>query len=138
MAIRFRVTAVSLLLASATIASTPAATAAELTAADITKLVSGNTLYIEFAATNVNTGGGAGVIAYTADGQVAAKFPNGQSWKGTWVVKDNTSCITWTGRPPNPCTRYDKTGDTTSLINMADGKPRGTITKVVPGNPEKL
>ena len=86
----------------------------------------------------MNTGAGAGILVYTADGKVTSKFPNGQSWKGTWAVKDNTSCITWEGRPPNPCTRYDKVGETTTLINIADGQPRGTITKVVPGNPEKL
>jgi hypothetical protein len=88
--------------------------------------LAGNMLYVEF------------VVAYTADGKVTSRFPNGQSWKGTWVVMDDTSCITWEGRPANPCTRYDKTGETTTLINMADGKPRGTITKVAPGNPEKL
>jgi hypothetical protein len=120
------------------LASIASAQAADLTGADITKLISGNTLYLEFVAANVNTGAGAGILVYTADGKVTSKFPNGQSWKGTWVVKDNTSCITWEGRPPNPCTRYDKVGETTTLINMADGKPRGTITKVAPGNPEKL
>jgi hypothetical protein len=134
--IPFRHAAACLLLISS--ASTPTANAADLTGSEISKLLSGNTLYVEFAATNVNTGAGAGVLAYTADGKVTSKFPNGQSWKGTWVVKDNTSCITWEGRPPNPCTRYDKNGDTTTLINMADGKPRGTISKTVPGNPEKL
>jgi hypothetical protein len=133
MTITKRCAAVCLWLASAA-----SAQAADMTGADIAKLISGNTLYMEFVAANVNTGAGAGVLVYTADGKVTSKFPNGQSWKGTWVVKDNTSCITWEGRPPNPCTRYDKVGETTTLINIADGRPRGTITKVVPGNPEKL
>jgi hypothetical protein len=120
------------------LASTTSTDAADLTGAEITKLISGNTLYMEFVAANVNTGAGAGLLVYTVDGKVTSKFPNGQSWKGTWLVKDNTSCITWESRPPNPCTRYDKVGDITTLINMADGRPRGTITKVAPGNPEKL
>jgi hypothetical protein len=146
MAIRFHVTAVNLLLASATsavvaavLAATTPATAADLTSAEITKLLTGNTLYFEFPTTNTVAGGGQGIFVYTADGKVTTKMPNGQAWKGTWTVKDdNTVCLTWEVGPVPGCTRYDKTGDTTTSINAADGKPRGKLVKTAPGNPEKL
>ncbi len=131
-------TAVVALLAIAGLAVMTPASAADMTGAEITKLVSGNTVYIAFEAGNAATGAGDGMIHYTADGKVSSKFPNGQAWKGVYVIKDNTSCITWEGRPPNPCTRYDKQGETVTLINTADGKPRGKVTKTVAGNPEKL
>ena len=109
-----------------------------MTGADITKLVSGNTAYIQFDGTTGNTGAGLGLIYYATDGKVATKFPNGNALKGVWVIKDNTSCITFEGRPPNPCTKYDKEGEVITLINTADGKARGKIVKFAAGNPEKL
>ncbi len=122
----------------ALLAAPYSAQAADMSGADITKLISGNTVYIEFEAANVNTGAGPGIIYYSTDGKVTAKFPNGNAPKGGWFIKDNTSCITWDGRPPNPCTKYDKQGEVITLINTADGKPRGKIVKMAPGNAEKL
>ena len=40
--------------------------------------------------------------------------------------------------PNNACTRYDKQGDTITLINIATGKARGKIVKTAPGNAENL
>jgi hypothetical protein len=119
------------------VAFAPAAQAADLTGAEITKLLSGNTLYFEFA--NPVAGDGQGAIYYGADGKVLTKMPNGQKWKGTWTVKDdNSACFVWEVGPPPGCTKYDKTGDTMISINPADGKPRGKLVKSVPGNAEKL
>ena len=120
------------------LAGTSSAKAGDLAGAEITKLISGNTVYIEFNAVNVNTGAGPGVLYYAADGKVTGKFPNGSAPKGIWVMKDNTSCITWDGQPPNPCTKYDKQGEVVTLINTGDGKPRGKIVKTSAGNAEKL
>jgi hypothetical protein len=111
--------------------------AAEITSPEITKLLTGNTLYFEFA--NPVAGTGQGALYYGADGKVLTKMPNGQKWKGTWTVKpDNSACFVWEVGPEPGCTKYDKTGDTTTSINAADGKPRGKLVKAVPGNAENL
>jgi hypothetical protein len=57
---------------------------------------------------------------------------------GTWAVKGNTGCIDWKEAPNNPCSRYDKQGDTITVINAVTNQPRCKITKTAPGNAEKL
>lgn len=42
-----------------------------MTAAEITKLVSGNTVYVAFEASQVNSGAGEGALYYSADGKVS-------------------------------------------------------------------
>ena len=59
-------------------------------------------------------------------------------WTGTWTIKDNTACTEWKQAPSNACTRYDKQGETTTLINVATGQPRAKIVKTADGNAEKL
>jgi hypothetical protein len=113
------------------------ATAAELSGAEVKELLSGKTLYLEFTAsiTGVN---GSGVIYYAPDGSVLYKTPKGDLWHGTLAFKDNTSCVDWKEQPNNPCTKYDKQGDSITLINTATGQVRGTIVKTAPGNAEHL
>jgi hypothetical protein len=113
------------------------ATAAELSGAEVKELLSGKTLYLEFTAsiTGVN---GSGAIYYAPDGSVLYKTPKGDLWHGTLAFKDNTSCVDWKEQPNNPCTKYDKQGDTITLINTATGQVRGTIAKTAPGNAEHL
>lgn len=125
-------------MATASLAASSAAHAADMAEADIKTLVSGNTLYLEFPATNANTGPGQGVVYHGDDGRAASKFPNGNAWQGTWKMQGAMLCIDWKDRPKNPCTRYDKQGETVTLINVETGQPRGKIVKVVPGNAEKL
>jgi hypothetical protein len=113
------------------------ATAAELSGAEVKELLSGKTLYLEFTAsiTGVN---GAGVIYYAPDGSVLYKTPKGDLWHGTLAIKDNTTCIDWKEQPNNACTKYDKQGDSITLINIATGQVRGKIVKTAPGNAEHL
>jgi hypothetical protein len=114
-----------------------AATAAEMTGAEIKDLISGKTVYLELTA--ASTGGeGKGVIYYAADGSALYKTASGAMLHGTWTVKDNTACTDWKERPNNPCSKYDKLGDTITQINVATGKPRGTVLKTVAGNADKL
>ena len=113
------------------------ASAAELTGAEIKELISGKSLYMEF--TGASTGGaGQGVIYYSADGSALYKTAPGPMWRGTWAIKDNTSCTDWKESPNNPCSKWDKQGDVLTQINVATGKSRGKLVKVVQGNPEKL
>jgi hypothetical protein len=113
------------------------ATAAELTGAEIKELVSGKSVYMEL--TEASTGGaGQGVIFYAVDGTALYRRANGGVWHGTWSVKDNTMCTDWKQSPNNPCSKYDKQGDTITQINVATGKPRGKVFKTVAGNAEKI
>jgi hypothetical protein len=113
------------------------AAAADLTGAELKTLLSGKSVYLENTATST-AGAGQGVIYYAADGNALYKTGSGKVLHGTWTIKDNTSCITWKEQPSNPCSRYDKTGDTITVINVATGQVRGKVLKVVDGNPEKI
>jgi hypothetical protein len=114
------------------------ASAAEMTGAQIKEFLSGKTIYLE-----LNTAGsvvavpGQAVLYFDANGTALNKSPKGL-WHGTWAIKDNTACIDWKEMPNNPCTKYDKTGDTVTFINVANGQPRGKVTKTADGNVEKL
>jgi hypothetical protein len=113
------------------------ASAADLTGAQIKELTSGNTLYLENTAASTG-GAGQGVIYYAADGTVLFKTAKGPILHGTWTIKENTACVDWKEQPNNPCSRYDKQGDTITIINVATGQPRGKIVKTVAGNAEKI
>jgi len=114
-----------------------AATAAEMTGADIKELVSGKTVYLDLAASVTGTNG-TGVIFYDANGSLLYKTPKGVMWHGTWTIKENTACLDWKESPNNACTKYDKQGDTISLINAQTGQTRGKVVKTAPGNAENL
>lgn len=112
--------------------------AADLKDADIKELISGKSVYLELTAASVTGAAGNGVIYYAADGTALYKTAKGEMWHGTWTIKDNQGCVVWKETPNNACTRYDKQGDTITLINVATGQPRGKVTKTAAGNPEKL
>jgi hypothetical protein len=113
------------------------AVAADMTGDEIKAMISGKTVYLECGATS--TGGqGQGVIYYGADGSALYKSAGRGMLSGTWSIKDNTSCTDWKQAPNNPCSRYDKQGDTITLINVATNQPRCKISKTAPGNAENL
>jgi hypothetical protein len=114
------------------------ATATELTAAEIKELISGKSVYLELTAASVTGTPGQGVLYYAADGSALYKTAKGTMWHGTWTIKDNTTCTVWKEAPDSSCTKWDKQGDTISLINVATGKTRGKVLKTVAGNTEKL
>ena len=113
------------------------AIAADMTGDEIKATISGKTVYLECGATS--TGGqGQGVIYFGADGTAIYKSAGRGMLNGTWAVKGNEACTDWKQVPNNPCSRYDKQGDTITLINVATNQPRCKITKTAPGNAEKL
>jgi hypothetical protein len=130
-------------IASAAIAAagfaclTGTATAADLTGAEIKEVISGKTVYLECSQTSTG-GAGQGVIYYAADGSALYKSAGRGMLHGTWAIKDNTACTDWKEVPNNPCSRYDKQGDTISLVNVSTGQTRCKIVKTAPGNAEKL
>jgi hypothetical protein len=109
--------------------------AAELTGAEISSLLTGKTAYIEFAASTL-TAAGAGAIYYSPQGKVAAKLPDDKKATGVRTIKGNTFCVAWADRPVSPCSKLEKDGDTYKIINAETGELRGTITKIVDGNPD--
>jgi hypothetical protein len=114
------------------------AMAAEMTGAEIKDLISGKTVYLETTAASPTGTAGKGVIYYAADGSALYKTPSGALWHGTWAVKDNTNCTNWKENPNTGCTKYDKQGDTISIISTATGQVRAKLVKTAPGNTEKL
>ena len=64
--------------------------------------------------------------------------PTGATWHGKWQIKGNTNCTDWKARPNTPCVRYDKSGDTVSVIDAISGATRAKVVKTAPGNAEKL
>ena len=121
----------------ATTALIGTAIAAEMTAAELKDLHTGKSLYIASTATS-SGGAGEGVIYYGADGNALYKTGKGEIWQGPWSIKDNTVCIAWKHMPDNPCSRYDKQGDTITIINVKSGQPRGTVKKTAAGNAENI
>ena len=111
--------------------------AADLTGDEIKATISDKTVYLECGATS--TGGqGQGIIYYAADGTALYKSARRGMLHGTWAVKGNISCTDWKEVPNNPCSIYDKQGDTITQINVATNQARCKITKTAPGNADKL
>ena len=116
---------------------TGSATAADLTGAQIKELIAGKSSYLESSATSTG-GAGKAVLYYAADGTALYKTGKGNVLHGSWVIKENRLCITWKEVPNNACSRFDKTGDTITVINAETGEVRGKVQKIVEGNPEKI
>ena len=113
------------------------AIAADMTGDEIKATISGKTVYLECGGTS--TGGqGQGIIYYAADGTALYKSAGRGMLHGTWVVKGDMGCTDWKEVPNNPCSRYDKQGDTITMINVATNQPRCKISKTAPGNAENL
>jgi hypothetical protein len=111
------------------------ASAQDLKGGEAQALIKGNTIYIDLP--GGPRGKGLTPIYFAADGKVVARFPTG-TVKRTWTAKGDTICPKWDDEPNNPCSRYVKNGDTYTSFNVETGQPRGVITKIAAGNPEKL
>jgi hypothetical protein len=114
------------------------AMAADLTGTEIKDLISGTTVYIETTAASATGAAGKGVIYNAADGSTLYKTPSGTMWHGTWTIKDNTNCANWKEKPGVRCVKYDKQGDTISIIDTTTGEVLAKIVKAAPGNAENL
>jgi hypothetical protein len=115
----------------------PAITA-EMTGGEIKDLIAGKTIYVELTAVSATGTKGQGVLYFATDSTALFKIPKGDMWHGTWTVKDNAVCIDWKEAPNTPCRKYDKQGDTISVVNSATGEVIAKILKNAPGNAEKL
>ena len=114
------------------------ALAADMTGAEIKTFISGKTVYLETTAASATGAPGQGVVYLAEDGTALYKTPTGAIWHGKWDTKGNTFCADWAERPNNPCARWDKTGDTVTIIDSVSGQTRAKVVKTAPGNAEKL
>jgi hypothetical protein len=130
--------AASAIIVAAGVGLIGSAFAADMTGADIKALLSGNTVYLQTTAASSSGQAGQGVIYFAADGTALFKTPGGTMMHGTWAIKDNTNCTEWKERPGTGCVRYDKNGDSITVVDAASGKTRAKVAKTAAGNAEKL
>jgi len=78
------------------------------------------------------------VINWAADGTALYKTPSGAIWHGNWQIKGNALCADWKEKPNNECVRYDKTGETITVLDALSGQLRAKVAKTAVGNAEKL
>ena len=109
-----------------------------MTAAEVKAFLSGKTAYPETTAASASGKAGRGVIYWAEDGTALYKTPTGAMWHGKWEIKGNTACTDWKEKPNNPCVRWDKNGDTYTILDSLSGQTRAKVVKTAPGNAEKL
>jgi len=112
--------------------------AADMTGAEIKTFLSGKTTYLETTAASAAGVAGQVVIYWADDGTALYRTPSGTMMHGKWETKGNTLCADWKERPNNACVRYDKVGDSITVIDATSGQTRAKIVKSAPGNAEKL
>jgi hypothetical protein len=127
-----------LVIAAAAFSVISSAMAAELTGAEIKDLISGKSVYLDLTGASATGASGQGVIYYAPDGSELYKTSKGATWHGNWSIKGNTLCNDWKEAPNNPCTKYDKQGDTITVVIATTGQVRGKVLKIVPGNAENI
>lgn len=95
-------------------------------------LLCGNTLHLAVGEDQ------SAILFYDASGQVRAILPDGSRDTGEWRQKSVDSyCIDWVRGPKNSCTTLHCTPGHIRLVG-SDGKPRGRVTRIVPGEDAAL
>jgi hypothetical protein len=114
------------------------AMAAEMTGTELKELLSGKTLYNEATAASAAGTPGQTILYYAGDGTVLFKNAKGAVWQGTWTIKGNLVCNEWKEAPNTPCRKYDKQGDTITVLNSDNGQAVAKVVKTASGNSENL
>ena len=133
-----RIIAPAIVITTGIVGLIGSALAADMTGSELKTYLSGKTTYLETTAASSTGKAGQGVVYWAEDGTALYKTPTGVMWHGKWEIKGNTACTDWKEKPNNPCMRYDKTGDTVTVINAVSGQTRGKVVKTTVGNAEKL
>ena len=128
----------TVLLAAGVVGSVGAASAADMTGAEIKAFLSDKTAYLETTASSAGGVAGQVVIYWSANGTALYRTPSGSIMHGTWEVKGDTNCTAWKERPGTGCVRYDKAGDIVTVIDVDSKTVRAKIVKTAAGNVEKL
>lgn len=118
--------AVLLTLSATALADTP------LTGEQIKQLLSGNTVDV-----HSNVTGSDFKMYLAADGSIAARAENGNTWGGGWRITDSgEQCTRFEGKSES-CGQFVDSGDG-SYKRMDGGSPRSIWKKIYPGNPFNL
>ena len=126
------------LLATALIGSTAVADET-MDAAQLSALITGNTLYVDVPAGAPGApDGGTAPIYYGEDGSAAAQLPAGLKLVGTWKFEEDSYCIDWDNGPKNSCSQLVRGSDGFIVMDAAQAAPRGMITRIATGNAEDL
>jgi len=126
-------------LTLATLLSTGLAQAATLNELQLDGLLTGNTIYLIVPAGGpALPEGGIVPFKYGADGSSAARLSSSMTLVGTWSLKKDHYCANWDNGPKNSCTKLEKSPSGIAFIDIKSGDIRGTVERIVPGNPEGL
>ncbi len=126
------------LLATALIGSTAAADET-MDAAQLSALITGNTLYVDIPVGAPGAPeGGTAAIYYGEDSSAAAQLPAGLKLIGTWRLEEGHYCIDWDNGPKNSCSQLVRGADGFIVMDVALGEPRGIITRIATGNAEDM
>ena len=107
--------------------------------AQLSALISGNTLYVEIPAGAPGApDGGTAPIYYGADGSAAAQLPAGLKLLGKWRLEQDAYCIDWENGPQNSCTQLIRGESAFVAMDAKLGEPRGLVRQIVTGNAENL
>lgn len=129
----------SMMCLLATSAGTAAIANEPMNTAQLSALITGNTLYVEIPAGAPGAAnGGTAPIYYATDGSAAAQLPDGLKLVGTWALEDGRYCIDWSNGPQNSCTQLLRGPDGFIVMDATLNEPRGMITLIATGNPENL
>ena len=110
-----------------------------LTAMQLDGLLSGNTLYLTIPAGNpALPNGGEVPFKYGADGASSARLSADLVLIGTWTLKVDHYCVDWNNGPKDSCTSIIKSPEGITLLDTSNGEVRGTVSRIVPGNPEGI
>ncbi len=102
-------------------------------------LLTGNTLYLNIpAGAPALPEGGIVPFKYGADGSSSARLTKELILVGTWALGEDHYCVDWDNGPKNSCTKIIKTKDGISLLDLASDEIRGTVDRILPGNPEGI
>ncbi len=116
-----------------------ATSAATLNEAQLDGLLAGNTVYLSIPVGNpARPEGGIVPFKYGADGTASVRLSDDLTLVGTWSINSDHYCVDWSNGPKNSCTKVVKSQDGIDLVDPKSGDSRGTIERIVPGNPEQL
>lgn len=113
--------------------------AAPLNEMQLDGLLTGNTVYLNVPAGNpALPDGGIVPFKYGSDGSSSARLSAELTLVGTWTLESDHYCVDWNNGPKNSCTKVIKTAEGISLVDANTDDVRGTVERVVPGNPEGI
>jgi len=76
------------------------------------------------------------IIYYPSDTVAHMTLPDGPTWKGAMEIREDGYYVDWEGGPEGYWQISYQPGKFVYI--SPEGKPAGTVTRIVPGNPENF